>query len=61
METARAAALVAGRDFVTPDDLKQFLEPCWSHRLILTAEAELEGHRPGRVLQRIAGEVEVPR
>ena len=61
LEAARGGALVAGRDFVSPDDLKRFLLPCWGHRLLLTAEAELEGHTPRRVLERVADTVEIPR
>jgi len=61
LEAARGGALVAGRDFVSPDDLKRLLLPCWGHRLLLTAEAELEGHTPQRVLERVADGVEVPR
>ncbi|MCP4657844.1 MAG: MoxR family ATPase [bacterium] len=61
LETARAAALIEGRDFLVPDDLKRFLEPCWAHRLILTAEAELEGHSARQILQRVAAGVEVPK
>jgi MoxR-like ATPase len=61
LETARAAALLEGRDYALPDDLKRFLEPCWRHRLILNAEAELEGHSGGRILRRIADAVEVPK
>jgi MoxR-like ATPase len=61
LETARGGALVAGRDFVSPDDFKRFLQPCWGHRLLLTAEAELEGHTARAVLERIGREVEVPR
>jgi MoxR-like ATPase len=61
LETARAGALLAGRDFVVPDDLKRFLKPCWGHRLILTSEAELEGQTAGLVLDAAAAAVEVPR
>ncbi len=61
LETARATALVEGRDYVVPDDLKRLLAPCWRHRLILTAEAELEGWSARRILERVAGEVEVPK
>jgi MoxR-like ATPase len=60
LEVARAAALLAGRDFVIPDDVKRFLEPCWGHRLLLTAESELEGHTPAAVLQEAADSVPVP-
>ena len=61
LETARAGALLEGRDYLVPDDLKRFLVPCWHHRLILTAEAELEGHSSRRLLQSIAETVEVPK
>jgi len=57
----RAAALLEGRDFVVPDDFKRFLGACWEHRILLTAEAELEGHTPRRLLLDLAAEVEVPR
>lgn len=61
LEAARGSALVAGRTFVTPDDFKRFLGSCWGHRLLLTAEAELEGHTADSVLERAAKTVEVPR
>jgi MoxR-like ATPase len=60
LEAARAAALLAGRDFVAPDDLKAYLAPAWGHRLILTAESELEGHSARRILDEIARAVAVP-
>jgi MoxR-like ATPase len=59
--TTRAAALLEGRDFVVPDDFKRFLGACWEHRLLLTAEAELEGYTAHRLLLDLAAEVEVPR
>jgi MoxR-like ATPase len=61
LETARAVALLAGRDFVLPDDLKRLLAPCWGHRITLTAESELEGHTPRRLLDEAARGLEVPR
>ncbi len=61
LETARAAAVIEGRDYLVPDDLKRFLEPCWDHRLILTAEAELEGQSSRRILRAIAASVDVPK
>jgi MoxR-like ATPase len=61
LETARAGALLAERDFVTPDDLKRFLASCWSHRVLLTPESELEGHHAKAVLAEVAAAVEVPR
>ena len=60
LEAGRAAALLEGRDFLIPDDLKRLLIPCWAHRLILTAESELEGHTPRRILEQVAAAVPVP-
>ena len=61
LETARAAALLEGRDYLVPDDLKRFLEPCWRHRLMLSAEAELEGRSARQILQGLASSVDVPK
>ncbi len=61
LETARASALISGRDFVIPDDVKRFMGPCWEHRLILTAESELEGQTTRNVIDAVASAVEVPR
>jgi len=61
LESGRAAALLAGREYAIPDDLKRFLEPCWGHRLILSAESELEGHNVRGVLEAASGSVPIPR
>jgi MoxR-like ATPase len=61
LEAARAMALLAGRDFVLPDDLKAMLTPAWAHRIVLTAEAELEGHSARVLLDELARATEVPR
>jgi MoxR-like ATPase len=61
IEMARALALLAGRDFVTPDDVKRALVPCWAHRVLLSAEAEVENETSGQVLARVAQAVPVPR
>ncbi len=58
---ARAGAFLEEREFVLPEDVKRFLSACWSHRLLLTAEAELEGYTPRRILDEAAAAVEVPR
>ena len=60
LEVARSAALLAGRDYVAPDDLKGHLAGAWGHRLILTSESELEGQTPRRILEEIGRTVEVP-
>ncbi len=61
LEASRAGAILEERDFVVPDDLKRFLRPCWGHRVLLTAESELEGHRVPNLLAELASAVEVPR
>jgi MoxR-like ATPase len=61
LEAARAAALLAQRDFATPDDFKALLVPCWAHRLILKSESELEGRTARGLLLEIADATEVPR
>jgi MoxR-like ATPase len=60
LEAGRASALLEGRDFLIPDDLKRLLVPCWAHRILLTPEAELEGFSTRRVLEGAAAAVPVP-
>jgi MoxR-like ATPase len=60
MKTAKARAALLGRDFVTPDDIKSLAVPILNHRLILKAEAELEGLTSTAVINRIISEVNVP-
>ncbi len=61
LEMSRAAALVAGRDYVTPDDIKRHIVASWAHRLLMTAESEIEGHSARRILEEAAASIEVPR
>jgi MoxR-like ATPase len=58
---ARAAAAIAGRDFVTPDDIKAMAAPVLDHRLILRPEFEIEGVSVVEVIQKILQQVAVPR
>lgn len=58
---SRAAAALAGRDFVTPDDVKSMTEPVLAHRLVLRPEYEIEGVTVAEVIQRILEQVAVPR
>ncbi len=60
LEAGRAAALLEGREFLIPDDLKNLLIPCWAHRILLTPESELEGFTVRRVLESVAAAVPVP-
>jgi MoxR-like ATPase len=61
LASARAMALVAGRDFVAPDDVKRCLVPCWAHRLMLNVESELEGQTARLILEEASRTVGVPR
>ena len=58
---ARANAALNGRDFVTPDDVKQLTEPVIGHRLVLRPEYEIEGVNIGEVVGKILEQVAVPR
>lgn len=60
MDSSRALALLRGRDFVLPEDIKTLLYPCWGHRILLEADAELEGRTPASLLEKLASSVEVP-
>jgi MoxR-like ATPase len=61
IRAARAAALVAGRDFVAPDDIKTVALPALRHRILLTPELELEGQDPDQVLVALLDKVDAPR
>jgi MoxR-like ATPase len=61
VRTARAAALLAGRDFVTPDDVKAMARPALRHRLTPSPEVELEGHTVDGLLEGILEKVQAPR
>lgn len=61
IRAARAAALLAGRDFVAPDDIKAVARPALRHRIMLSPELELEGHNADQVLGALLNTVEAPR
>ena len=61
MQASKAYALLQGRDFVIPEDIKFVAPYVLQHRLILTAEAEMEGYSPVKVTQRLIDKVEVPK
>jgi MoxR-like ATPase len=61
MRAAKAIAAMNGRDFVTPDDVRFVATPVLNHRIILTAERELEGVEVEDIIKEIAERVEVPR
>jgi len=61
IRAARAIALINGRDFVTPDDIKHIALPVLRHRIILAPEMELEGVDTDQVLKALLARVEAPR
>lgn len=61
LRASKAIAAINGRDFVTPDDVKFVAYPVLNHRLILTAEREMEGAESEDVIREIAEGIEVPR
>ena len=61
LDSSRALALLRGRDFITPDDIKEMASPVLIHRVTLSPEAEMEGTVLDDVLRRIFEKVEVPR
>jgi MoxR-like ATPase len=58
--SSRAHAAIAGRDFVTPDDVKAMAIPVMEHRLILRPEFEIEGMTAAEAIQKILESVAVP-
>jgi MoxR-like ATPase len=58
---SKALAAIRGRDFVTPDDVRDVALPVMRHRLTLRAEAELDGVTPDSVITDIVKSAEVPR
>jgi MoxR-like ATPase len=58
---SKAAALLCGRDFVTPDDVKSMVYPVLRHRVNLKPEAEIEGITTDESLTSILARIKVPR
>jgi MoxR-like ATPase len=61
MRSAKAVAAMAGRDFVTPDDIQVVAYPVLNHRIILQPEREMEGYLAKEVIQDILQKIEIPR
>ncbi|SOD71868.1 MoxR-like ATPase [Jatrophihabitans sp. GAS493] len=61
LRAARAAAGVAGRSYVTPEDVKEMAPVVLAHRLILQPEAELQGRTAAEIITRALQSVPVPR
>jgi MoxR-like ATPase len=61
LKLAQAAALLDGRDYVVPDDVKSLAAPVLRHRIAVAPELELEGVTPDQALRTIVERVEAPR
>jgi MoxR-like ATPase len=61
LTASQAAAAIEGRDFVTPDDVKDVAEFVLPHRLIVAPDAEIEGVSARDVLREVLASVPVPR
>jgi len=61
LAASKAAARLAGRDFVTPDDVARMAHPVLRHRLLLSPEAELERSTPDDAIETALTAVPVPR
>jgi MoxR-like ATPase len=61
VRAARAQAVLDGRDFVTPDDLRAIAKPALRHRLSLAPEMQIEGRKIDDVLEALLLKVDAPR
>jgi len=61
LNASKAYALLQGRDFITPDDIKYVGVSVLQHRLMLSPETEMEGHSAETVCKRLIEKIEVPK
>jgi len=61
LQASKAIALIYGRDFVTPDDIKIVAPAVLDHRIIISAEAEMQGYTPSKIVAMLINNVEVPK
>ena len=61
IELAKAIAALDGRDYLLPDDVKRIAPPVLRHRLVIRAEADLEGISVDQVIADVLGAVPVPK
>ncbi|WP_265109109.1 AAA family ATPase [Halosolutus halophilus] len=59
-EAARAAAVIDGRTFAVPDDVKRLAGPTMAHRVVLSTEATVDGVEGRDVVRRALNVVDVP-
>ena len=61
LNAAKGFAAIRGRDFVTPEDIKEAAIPVLQHRVIVTPEREMEGITSTEIIKQILENVEIPR
>jgi len=61
VRAARSYAVLQGRDFVTPDDIRAVAKPALRHRITLAPELQIEGMRIDAVIDALLAKVEAPR
>lgn len=61
LNAAKGFAALRGRDFVTPDDIKDAAIPVLQHRVVVTPEREMEGITGTEIIKQIVDSVEIPR
>jgi len=61
LKASKGFAAIRGRDFVTPEDIKEAAIPVLQHRVIVTPEREMEGITSSEIIKQILESVEIPR
>ncbi len=61
LRAAKACACINGRDFVSPNDIRQVCAPVLRHRVVLTPEKEMEGISVDTVIHQLVDKIEIPR
>jgi MoxR-like ATPase len=61
LQVSRALAALRGHDYVSPDDIKEMAAPVLRHRVLLRAEAQMEGYTADKVVVELLETVKVPR
>lgn len=61
LKLSKSLSVIRGRDFVTPDDVKDLVRPCLAHRLLLRPEARVRGINSEVILEQILNEIPVPK
>ena len=60
IRASQARAMLAGRDYVIPEDIQAMVQPVLAHRIVLSPEARMRSITPERALNAVVGSVQVP-